>query len=526
MPPKTTRNLGKTLIEERKQRAQAAQDEKDRLQREFEQKHRNRPRGEVRGKTVVPQPRQKERGGRDEGNISKKDLRVYDYNEKDSPASMPPRPPAPTRFRNVDNISNAQRDVTGRQDRERSERRARRSIRGRGVPADEGGAVDGDPVGVNDDDEKDHVLPDLRDVVNLVDGPYKDLADYNPDAEMKTIYDELQENIKTKWAWYKWTAVQMKRLGTMIKACYTKPVNFNDKYGIVMYKHIVNALYKNVDTLNCFAAADKWLDLLRDDKVDAFIEKVRTTPAPIPNLEDSQSEVVAQWLQQPFFKSKYPRITDVIDKGFADWDKPDEEEEEEDDERPMDDDVVIDEREDEGVADPRLPNGRRVRVNIGEDENEAKGVVVPVVPANVVQENIVQLGDVINYLWNPLAAGNKKHFDDERAKYCKMAAEILANCRWQVSKKRETVDTVMNALSVLRANNIIKGKKFVGGNNTYLNFLEGKLNRFDRSSNTAAYLEKSNREKRKIESYVGRMRAIKNRMVAERRPDRAPAAAP
>ena len=539
MPAKTTRNIFKTIAEERKERerkakeaAQAAQDEKDRRQREFEQK--KHPRGEVKGKTVVPQPRQKERGGREDKNISKKDFSVFDFNEKDHP----PAPPAPKRIRRNTPlpIFPSQADKKGTEDRAREARRARRSIDRRGVPADEagGGMADEEPPIVNDHEEKDPVLPDLTKVVDFVDGPYRALENYNPGDEMKTIHKELKENIKTKATWYKWTNLQMRKWITrMIRACYTAPVDFHAKYDPQLgnndlTRYVITALFKNLDTRHCFESANKWLDLLRDNKVAAFKEKVEKAQTPPLNAEELQAEVVEQWLLLPFFIKRIPRIADDLDEGFAAWDneekKEQKEEKKEDDMQDIggnNDHIVDDDGKEEdirGIANPIIRNGKRVKIraiNIGDDEDNG-GVIVP---ANVIHENIDQLGDVINFLWSPLVAANKKTFDDEREKYCKMAAEILANCRWQVSKKRESVDTVMNALSVLRENHIIKGKKFVGPNNTNLKFLERKLNNFNARRNTPAYQEKSNREKRKIESYVGKIRAIKDRMHLERRPD-------
>lgn len=142
MPAKRADEFKAMLAEQRKERAEEEEKqkrrreeqekkEKEQKQADFDRRHSKRPRGDRRGKTVVPQPRKKERRGRDEEKIERQDLSVFDFNEPDNPnartSKLPPRPPPPLnpRIRHRDPLP--QRDESGRQNRAREERRERRA---------------------------------------------------------------------------------------------------------------------------------------------------------------------------------------------------------------------------------------------------------------------------------------------------------------------------------------------------------------------------------------------------------------
>lgn len=139
MPAKRADEFKAMLAEQRKERAEEEEKQKRRReeqekkekkqkQADFDRRIFKRPRGDRRGKTVVPEPRKKERRGRDEEKIERKDLSVFDFNEPDNPntrtSKLPPRPPK-GRFRDPHPLP--QRDESGRQNRAREERRERRA---------------------------------------------------------------------------------------------------------------------------------------------------------------------------------------------------------------------------------------------------------------------------------------------------------------------------------------------------------------------------------------------------------------
>lgn len=152
-----------------------------------------------------------------------------------------------------------------------------------------------------------------------------------------------------------------------------------------------------------------------------------------------------------------------------------------------------------------------------------------------INQNLEDLGDITNFLWNPLTGGQKKNLQDERNKYCQIAAQILANCRWQTAMKRESADLVYNALRILKDEGIISSKKFVGPQGSNLSFLDEKLGEYRRKKAAKdpffAGLSKQNLQK--MTGYQSKFQQIKNRMqkafdkdVARPRNQPAPARAP
>jgi hypothetical protein len=131
-----------------------------------------------------------------------------------------------------------------------------------------------------------------------------------------------------------------------------------------------------------------------------------------------------------------------------------------------------------------------------------------------INQNIDDLNAITNYLWDPQTGLEKKKLQDEREKYCKIAAQILANCRWQTAMKRDNADLVYNALRILKDEGIISSKKFVGPQGSNLTFLNEKLGEYRRkkAAKDPFFANLNRQERGKMNAYQSKFKAIRNRM--------------
>lgn len=376
-------------------------------------------------------------------------------------------------------------------EKRKTPREKRIEKRGQEEPATRGKRKRGGP--------QDPVLPNLSLVVNLVDGPYKDIyplpANVTVETLMRDVYDQLQDEVKnpmSEFIQYAASGDGYGRVLGMIRTCYTRPFDFVAKYDFDLIGYIERALFKasiDPDAPDPFVVVNGQLDLVRDNKVRSFKQLVGTFDQDLGQipLEDHKANVFYNWVIQPFFQVRYPNINrmivDLMNRGDDRQNGGGQED------RMQDDDDRKDDRQDDRG---------------GLNENE-------------VQDDVVRLGHITAELWKPSAL-QKKYFDDERDKFCKIAAQILANCRWSsnmtpANYRRPTADTLYQSLDILRNEGIITKKQYVGANGRNLEYLIDNLDR-EEAERDERQVPMTMAVRRRYDRFGARLRAKRDRMSA------------
>jgi len=218
---------------------------------------------------------------------------------------------------------------------------------------------------------------------------------------------------------------------------------------------------------NPFKIVNDELDLVRQKKTNQFLVRVGVVPPVLPNAPQIIMSLLFKW---SVIHKINPNIV-VLIRAYLDAqnereeDHPMRDEGEEDFDNRDDADQA---RDEEKKADPDLNQ---------EDVNE----------------NLEQLGHITAKLWAPTNR-QKEYFDDERDKYCNVAAKILAHCRWSSpgmprEYRRPTADTLYTALDILKEANIITKKKYVGVRGKNIRYLEDNVDRADAPGEKDARME-------------------------------------
>lgn len=120
-------------------------------------------------------------------------------------------------------------------------------------------------------------------------------------------------------------------------------------------------------------------------------------------------------------------------------------------------------------------------------------------------ENIAGLEHFTNILFKT-DSGTKKYLSDEREKYCRLAAEILANCRWGKNEGKPAADTVVKAMRILRNNRVASRTDLEGEGGRKKKFIMDALDEYEADKDRYVNLPSS--EQKKLEKYAKYARNI------------------
>jgi len=320
----------------------------------------------------------------------------------------------------------------------------------------------------------DVVIPNLNGVVDP-DSPYMNIdRKYMFGKLLKALKNKTRGSLDPLFDEFR------RRLNEAIDFAYTK---FNQPLGFNLAKTIEYRIWsvenrflqedeeKNFAILtnnnNPFKIVNDELDDVRQKRTNQFKARVGVVPPTYQVPVANSISLTFKWFII-YFQRDYPTIKQMIAQYIADIaararalgldDEPD-------------DDVKQDNGADQGGDEEPDPNLNQEDVN----------------------RNLVQLGHITAKLWAPTNR-QKKYFDDERDKYCNVAAKILAHCRWSSpgmprAYRRPTADTLYTALDILKDANIITKKSYVGARGRNIRYLEDNMDRADEDGEKDSRME-------------------------------------
>lgn len=118
-----------------------------------------------------------------------------------------------------------------------------------------------------------------------------------------------------------------------------------------------------------------------------------------------------------------------------------------------------------------------------------------------INENIEDVRHYTQYLWSKNSS-TKKFLADERGKYCKVAAEILANCRWGKTLGRHEGDDVAKSMRILKKQGIISKADLEGEGGRKKTFIMDRLAAYEREKEMEPYVSLPSNVKEKLKNYT------------------------
>jgi hypothetical protein len=166
------------------------------------------------------------------------------------------------------------------------------------------------------------------------------------------------------------------------------------------------------------------------------------------------------------------------------------------------DDFFIDDGggpEPEPKPEPRTPKKKK-KVRFASPQYQgAGGVFARDREEKKMNENIAGAEHFNNILFKT-NSGDKKYLKDEREKYCRLAAEILANCRWGKKQGKPAADTVVKAMRSLRNNRVASVADLEGEGGRKKKFIMDALGEYE--ADNSKYVGLASSEQKKLEKYA------------------------